>query len=95
MLRWLCFILLFALTGCGISVYSDTARTTASEKGKKLAATSLENAEWWMCRAASVGAIKDRYGVNTQKSIAYHIICQGDTEVNLIFPSGTQWMAAP
>ncbi len=91
MLRVLCIILLFVLSGCGISVYSDAIRSGASEKGKEAAATALENAEWWLCRAASVGAIKDRYGTTTDKSVAYHIICQDATVGNLIFPADTKW----
>lgn len=81
-------VILSMIGGCSFTSAGDAYRTRVHQKSKKAAAVSLENAEWLLCRAASVGAVKDRYGISTNKSIAYHILCQQDPANNLISPSG-------
>lgn len=81
------FGIIIFLAGCGLTSEGDFARETIRTKGKKAAAVSLENSEWYMCRAASVGAVKDRYGVSMDKVAAYNIICKQDLKFTPIIPN--------
>lgn len=78
--------LLILLSGCGFTPQGDALRATLREKGKAVAAESLDNSEWFMCRAASVGSVKDRYGVSMEKVIAYNSICKTDPKFTPILP---------
>ncbi len=78
---------LLMLAGCGLTPEGDLFRAAVREEGKTAAAKGLSNAEWYMCRAASVGAIKDRYGHVPDKVTAYMIICKnGESFTPIIQP---------
>lgn len=65
-----------ALTGCGFTASGDVIRATVSEKGAKVMDQSLANAEWFMCSAVSVGAVRRRYGRSPEVASAYETLCR-------------------
>lgn len=80
-------VMLFA-TGCGLTSQGDVLRNTVREKAKAVAAQSLENSEWYMCRASPVGAIKDRYSASGALSWAYNTICERYEKPTPVLPNG-------
>lgn len=65
-----------ALTGCGFTTSGDVIRTTISKKGAEVMDQGLVNAEWFMCNAASVGAVQRRYGGSPELADAYETLCR-------------------
>ncbi len=63
------------LGGCGLTTVGDNLRADTATKGREAAAAALENAEWLLCRAMPVGAIKDRYGRSSEQAEAYSTLC--------------------
>lgn len=68
----------FLLSACGLTPAGDVIRETVAAKGRVVGGQMLENAEWVMCRAAPVGAVKDRYG---KPGLAEHYsaLCEGSS----------------
>ena len=75
--------LIVALAGCGLTPQGDIFRAVAEDKGGDAMDKGLENAEWFLCNAVSVGAIRRRYGEKPKKIAAYNTLCL-QTELNLI-----------
>jgi hypothetical protein len=75
-----------AIAGCGLTPQGDAARQYAANRGASVHDTSLENAEFYLCRAASVGSVKRRYGVTHEKAQAWREICDDLGDVNIIEP---------
>lgn len=65
-----------ALTGCGFTASGDVIRATISKKGAEVMDQNLANAEWFMCSAVSVGAVRRRYGGSSEVSSAYETLCR-------------------
>ena len=87
MKRWIPIaIAALALAGCGLTPAGDTYRAAAAQRGATVADTALENTEWLMCRAASVGSVVRRYGVSTDKADAWRAICRADPAAEVIKP---------
>ena len=76
-------ILLLLLGACGAI---DTARDVVKVKGAEIADEALTDAEWVVCYASSVGAIKRRYGRTIESAGAYKDFCDGDGKANVIAP---------
>jgi hypothetical protein len=74
------------LTGCGQTSFGDTVRSTIAERGAKAYDTGLENAEWFICQAASIGSIRRRYGQNPISAGAYRILCEMPSQADLLMP---------
>lgn len=51
------------------------ARDFVKTKGAQAYDAGLDNAEWFICHAASVGSIRRRYGGSTQTAAAYNALC--------------------
>ena len=68
--------LMFFVSGCGLTADGNALRDLLEERGKTAAAESLETAEWYICRAAPVGSIKDRYFTTAEKTMAYYTLCK-------------------
>ena len=66
------FLLLFLGT-CGLTPQGDFVREAVKSYGSKVGDAGLTNAEFFMCEAAPVGAVKRRYGGG--KSAAYNQLC--------------------
>ena len=64
----------------------DTVKTAIAVKGAELSAQALVDAEWWVCRAASVGSVKDRYGASLERADLYRNFCDGNGQANVIAP---------
>lgn len=77
-------IALLALAGCGLTPYGDVARDFASTKGAQAMDEGLVNAEWFMCNAASIGAVKRRYGKTAESANAYNAICGLTGEARIV-----------
>lgn len=66
---------LLFLAGCGLTPQGDTLRSTVATRGAEAADSLLENAEWAICYAASIGSVKRRYGVDPGRAKAYAEFC--------------------
>jgi len=77
------------LAGCGLTPQGNLVRSEVASQGRQAAATALENAEWALCRALPVGAIKDRYGRSAELSEAYNRLCNSFSETLLREEEGT------
>lgn len=64
-----------AVASCEQTPYSDLVKTAVSKRGASAADSTLENLEWGLCSAATIGSIKRRY-VGTRKWAAYGVICE-------------------
>lgn len=68
-------ITLLFLTGCSLTPYDDYAQDYISKEGKESAAQLLQSTEWYLCRAAPIGSIRDRYFGTSQWS-GYLKLCR-------------------
>ena len=72
-------ILPVLLAGCGLTPQGDAVRSGIATKGAELADNALENAEWVVCFAASIGSVKRRYGVTPERAKEYSNFCPTPT----------------
>lgn len=63
------------LTACGFTPQGDFARGVAREKGAQAYDEGIQNAEWFLCHAASVGSIRRHYGSDKARADAYNTLC--------------------
>jgi len=75
--------LMLFLGGCASL---QTAKTAVAVKGGELSKQALVDAEWWVCRAATVGSVKDRYGQSVERALLYKNFCEGNGKANVIAP---------
>lgn len=67
------------VTGCA-SVASFFG--TAAEKGAQAADLELASTEWGMCNAATIGAVRRKFGKSPDLAAAYNKLCsEGDADV--------------
>ena len=78
------FILALALLGGCATL--DTARDVVKQKGAQAADTALLDAEWLVCKATSIGAVKRRYGQTMETAETYRRFCDGDGQANVVSP---------
>lgn len=64
-----------ALASCGFTPQGDFVRDVVKTRGAEAYDAGLENAEWFLCQAASVGSIRRRFGRDPQTVSAYNAIC--------------------
>ncbi len=69
------------LAGCGFTPQGDLARDIVREKGAQAYDEGLENAEWFICHAASIGSIRRRYGRDADMAAAYKRLCTPTVDV--------------
>lgn len=81
-------LILFAVTSCGLTPQGDVLRNTIREKAEAVAAQSLENSEWYICRGSPVGAVKDRYITSPALMWAYNTICERYEKPTPVLPNG-------
>ena len=70
---WIPIYLALFLGACGLTPQGDFVREAIKSYGAKAADAGLTNAEYFLCEAAPVGAVKKRYG--GEKSGAYNALC--------------------
>ena len=80
---------LLFLAGCGVTPQGDALREAAKAKGEKVADTSLESAEAFVCEVATVGSIMRRYGASEEMWGNWAGLCLGRLQ------AATQWPGAP
>ena len=79
---------LLFLGACGFTSQGDFVRDAVKDRGAAAFDEGLSNAEWYVCRAASIGSIKRRYGRTTDSVDAYNRFC-GEASEGLIRVEGT------
>jgi hypothetical protein len=72
----------FFLSGCG--GFGDTSRQFVAVEGAEAYDEGLENAEWLICQAASVGSVQRRYGRSAGLADAWRMLCLGDAEADIL-----------
>ncbi|MDX1574706.1 MAG: hypothetical protein R3285_00850 [Kiloniellales bacterium] len=68
------------LAACGFTEVGSRARDIAANEGAKAYDEGLANAEFFLCRAASVGSVQRRYGRTAETARAWRTLCLGDGE---------------
>ena len=74
-MRWFAFAASFALAGCGFTDTGNLVWDASSRAGAQAFDEGLANAEWFICQAASIGAVKRRYGQSAEDAAAYNALC--------------------
>ena len=64
------------LAGCGFTPQGDAVRDAVKARGAQAYDEGLENAEWFICQAASIGSVRRRYGDSEPRLIAYRTLCE-------------------
>jgi len=75
-LFWLALVVIVLtinLQGCGI----DQIRTTVATKGAEVNDQLLHDAEFWICKGASVGSVRRKYGRSSEDATAWQALCDG------------------
>jgi len=80
-MRAICFaIALLALGACGQTPQGSLIRDVVQTRGAEIYDEGLENAEFFICRAASVGAVMRRYGSSVDRAQAWRTLCVADPD---------------
>ena len=61
------------LTGCGLTSQGDAIRAALADKGATAMDAGVENALWFLCKAASVGSINREF--EGERAEAYKKLC--------------------
>ena len=67
------------LAACGFTDAGTRARDFAASEGARAYDEGLANAEFFICRAASVGSVQRRYGRSAETAEAWRVLCQVDS----------------
>ena len=78
---------LLFLAGCGFTPQGDAVRRAVAEGTARAGDTGLENAEWFLCEAAPVGAVKRRYGADGDMASAYTKLCDRGASAGIVAPA--------
>ncbi len=70
------------LAGCGGA--AQQAREVIATEGATAYDEGLVNAEFFVCRAASVGSVQRRYGRSADLAEAWRTLCLGDAEADIL-----------
>ena len=70
------FAMVLFLGGCGFTPLGDSIRSAVKDYGAQAYDEGLENSEFYICKAASVGSVVRRYGGN--KAAAWNKLCTED-----------------
>ncbi len=75
-MRLVCVLsLACVLTSCGFTTTGDRVRDAAKQYGAQAMDEGLANAEFFICRAASVGSVYRRYGRSKETAEAWKTLC--------------------
>ncbi|MCH9053106.1 MAG: hypothetical protein IIA72_18945 [Proteobacteria bacterium] len=77
---------LLLLAGCGFTPQGAAVRRAVAEGTARAGDTGLENAEWFLCEAAPVGAVKRRYGADGDMASAYTKLCDRAASAGIVAP---------
>ena len=70
-------LILLSSSSCGFTEKGDLVRDAVRTYGAQAYDEGLENAEFYICRAASVGSIVRRYGQEPKLFHAWRALCIG------------------
>jgi len=73
--------MLLTLAGCGFTSAGTAFTTMARKAGQQAMDSGVGRATWFLCDAASVGAIQRRFGRSEAKADAWRSLCKDDTEI--------------
>ncbi len=65
---------LVVLGGCGFTLQGNALRAAVKAGGAQAMDEGLNNAEWYICQAASIGAVRRHYG-KPGLAEAYRTLC--------------------
>ena len=74
------------LAGCGFTPQGAAVRRAVVEGTARAGDTGLENAEWFLCEVAPVGAVKRRYGADGDMASAYTKLCDRAASAGIVTP---------
>jgi hypothetical protein len=63
---------------CGFTDTGTRVRDFVANEGAKAYDEGLANAEFFLCRAASVGSVQRRYGRTAETAEAWRVLCFGE-----------------
>ena len=86
-MKYLAFTALLLLAGCGLTLEGDAARLAVQQYGAQAYDEGLVNAEWFICNAATIGAVRRKYGKTEEMAATYRDLCQGAGDV-VLFDAG-------
>ncbi len=86
-MKYLAFTALLLLAGCGLTLEGDAARLAVQQYGAQAYDEGLANAEWFICNAATIGAVRRKYGKTEDMAATYRRLCQ-DTGNVRVFEGG-------
>lgn len=72
---------IFALLFLGACAQVDAYQAAVAYAGAKAADDALETAEWFVCKGASIGAVRRAHG---QDAATYRAFCDGASDADLI-----------
>ena len=72
------------LCGCGFTTTGDRVRDAAKSGGAQAMDEGLANAEFFICRAASVGSVYRRYGKSRETAEAWKTLCLDNPDAILL-----------
>ncbi len=75
-------VLPLSLQGCVV----DSAKKAVVGKLQEISAQGLNDAEWYVCKAAPIGTVIKRYGHSDERAREYKDFCSPNTEVNIVAP---------
>ena len=73
-------VAVFMLGACGFTPEGQAVRLAVKQYSAQAADTELENLEWAICNALTVGAFKRKYGSSQTKATAWRTLCEGASE---------------
>jgi hypothetical protein len=76
--------ILLALTGCGFTSAGTAFQSTAREAGRQAMDAGVARATWFLCNAASVGAIQRRFGQSEAMANAWRALCKDATGIKVL-----------
>lgn len=78
--------LALALSGCGLTMQGDLARSQFADRSAVAADTTLENTLFVFCRAMPVGALQRWFAGSSERADAWWTVCSQDAMTKPIRP---------
>ena len=75
-----CGIFALVLASCGLTPQGDALRAALAGSAAQAMDEGLINAEFFVCKAASVGSIQRRYGQSEDLTNAWRTLCLPDRD---------------
>ena len=79
-------LMLLAIAGCGFTPSGTAVRGAVKTYSAQAFDEGLKNAEYYICKVASIGAVSRRYGRSQDTADAWKMLCKGDISVDIIIP---------